>query len=296
MVSIDFDPEEPDVSGDAGRAREIPAVPEQPGGWEAGDGAGSDAFRRRQIAAHVEYRERVAAADRAREARQAWAEGVPGLRAAWAEHLQNHPQRSVVRPETQPDGSWAAGDGRGLNPEQNAEATKACADLRDEAEQVILPAMRRVEAASPDGTRAGLEHMLKGEDRTRPNEATPPTTSPRSPKMKRSGSWIGSAPLRPTRTGDPSRLPESALSELAGELPPGAGAEGQRAAVAVCRVADQDHTTVSGGLDACFAVCAVTGLAPVACLDALNAAVCGVVGLAPVACLVSHSVLASVMM
>jgi hypothetical protein len=36
---------------------------------------------------------------------------------------------------------WAADGGRRLTPEQNAEATKACADLRDEAGQVILPAM-----------------------------------------------------------------------------------------------------------------------------------------------------------
>jgi hypothetical protein len=58
----------------------------------------------------------------------------------------------------------AAGDRR-LTPEQNAEAGKACADLRDEADQVTLPAMRRVEAASPGGRLAGLDHMLKGEDR-----------------------------------------------------------------------------------------------------------------------------------
>lgn len=154
-------PEKPDGPGRLDGSGE----PKQPGNWGASDGPGSDAFRQQQIAAHLKYQERVAGADRAYEARQAWAEAVPGLRAAWAEHLQNHPQRPGVRYETQPDGSWVAGNGRGLSPEQNAEATKACADLRDEADQVILPAMQRVEAASPDGHLAGLEHMLKGEDR-----------------------------------------------------------------------------------------------------------------------------------
>jgi hypothetical protein len=40
-----------------------------------------------------------------------------------------------------------------------------CADLHDEATQVIRPAMDRVEAADPNRQLAGLEHMLKGEDR-----------------------------------------------------------------------------------------------------------------------------------
>jgi hypothetical protein len=68
-------------------------------------------------------------------------------------------------PRTQPDGGWAADGDRRLSPEQNAEATKACADLRDEAEQHVFPAMLRVEAANPGGRLAGLDHMLKGEDR-----------------------------------------------------------------------------------------------------------------------------------
>jgi hypothetical protein len=63
------------------------------------------------------------------------------------------------------DGSWSSGETRGLTPGQNAEATKACADIRDEGEQVALPAMFQVEAADPDRRLAGLDHMLKGEDR-----------------------------------------------------------------------------------------------------------------------------------
>jgi hypothetical protein len=58
-----------------------------------------------------------------------------------------------------------ADGGRRLDPEQHAEAAKACADSRDEGREIVLPAMRRVEAADPERRLAGLEHMLKGEDR-----------------------------------------------------------------------------------------------------------------------------------
>jgi hypothetical protein len=58
-----------------------------------------------------------------------------------------------------------AGDHRRLTPEQNAEASKACADLADEGKRDILPALKRVESADPDRRLAGLENMLKGEDR-----------------------------------------------------------------------------------------------------------------------------------
>jgi hypothetical protein len=70
-----------------------------------------------------------------------------------------------VAAHTEPDGSWVGDGSRRLSPEQNAEASKACADLRDEAEQTILPAMYRIEAADPNRHLAGLEHMVKGEDR-----------------------------------------------------------------------------------------------------------------------------------
>lgn len=140
-------------------------APDGQGGRVARDGQTAGAFRRDQLAEHGRYQARVDAAYAAYEARQAWAEAVPQLRAEWAEHKQHYPERSRSSPRTQPDGAWTAEAGRGLTPEQNAEATKACADLRDEADQAILPAIRRVEAASPDGRLAGLDHMLKGEDR-----------------------------------------------------------------------------------------------------------------------------------
>jgi hypothetical protein len=68
-------------------------------------------------------------------------------------------------PRTEADGTWVCGEYRRLDPEQNTEASKAHADLADEAGRHILPAMQRIEAADPDRKLAGLEHMVKGEDR-----------------------------------------------------------------------------------------------------------------------------------
>jgi hypothetical protein len=182
-VPIDSDPDDPD---DPDRARETLASPDAPpepdaadqpdaiSGREAADGpAGraprdpseAAAFRARQLAAHASYREKVEASDQADAARRAWAEAVPELRACWTEHKQRYPEQARAQPRTQPDGAWVADANRRLTPEQNAEATKAHADLRAETKDVIFPAMLRIEAASQHGTLAGTEHMLKGEDR-----------------------------------------------------------------------------------------------------------------------------------
>ena len=118
-----------------------------------------------QIAAHLQYRETVSVSVRAADGRAAWAEALPQLRAAWEEHKERYPDRTRAAPRTEPDGSWTSGEHRRLDPEQNTEATKAHADLADEAGRHILPALRRVEAAAPDRQLAGLEHMIKGEDR-----------------------------------------------------------------------------------------------------------------------------------
>jgi hypothetical protein len=48
-----------------------------------------------------------------------------------------------------------ADGGRKLTPEQNAEASKACEDIREQGERVMLPAMRRIEAADPERHLAG---------------------------------------------------------------------------------------------------------------------------------------------
>jgi hypothetical protein len=98
-------------------------------------------------------------------ARDAWAEAVTELRAEWEQHEQRFPERSRLTPSAQLDGGWLADGDRRLTPEQNANASKACEDIRTEGKEAILPALQRIEAADPDRRLAGLEHMLKGEDR-----------------------------------------------------------------------------------------------------------------------------------
>ena len=116
--------------------------------------------------AHQRYRSTVdhtddvaragAAEDAQAGAREGWAEALPALRAAWERHVQRFPERSRANASSQ--------DHR-LTPEQNTDASKACEDIRAEGKEVILPAMKRIEAADPNRRLAGLEYMLKGEDR-----------------------------------------------------------------------------------------------------------------------------------
>lgn len=87
------------------------------------------------------------------------------LRAVWERHQEQHAERAQAMPRTHPDNSWSSGDARRLTPGQHAEASRACADIRDEGEQVVLPAMQRIEEADPHRRLAGLDHMIKGADR-----------------------------------------------------------------------------------------------------------------------------------
>jgi hypothetical protein len=128
-------------------------------------GAEAAVSREEQVAEHVRYRETVGVTYRAEADRGAWAEAVPQLRAAWEEHKERYPERTRASCRTEADGTWVSGEHRSLDPEQNNEASKAHADLADEADRDILPALRRVEAANPGRRLAGLEHMVKGEDR-----------------------------------------------------------------------------------------------------------------------------------
>jgi len=120
--------------------------------------------RQEQATENARYRSLVQETEAA-AARDAWAQALPGFRSEWERLEQRYPERTQAAARTQPDGSWVAGGDRKLDPEQNAEATKACQDIRAEGTEVILPAMQRVEAADQERQLAGLEHMLKGEDR-----------------------------------------------------------------------------------------------------------------------------------
>jgi len=183
MVAVDRDDD--DATPDA------TAAPGSPVGWEIGEGdeperagaradrsADSPATRDQQITEHVRYRESVEAGHRAAEARDAWARAAPLLRAEWEAHKQRYPDREQQAGTTLPDGAWVGDGNRRLSPEQNAEAAKCAADLRDEAIARIGPAMERIEAADPGRRLAGREHMLKGEDRLKEKIADGLTAQP----------------------------------------------------------------------------------------------------------------------
>jgi len=115
-----------------------------------------------KVTEHNDTRSTTANAD---ANRGSWNEALPSLRAAWQEHQDRYPERERATPQTNSDGSWSSGETRRLTPEQNAEATKACADIHDEGERFALPALRQIEAADPSRGLAGVEYMLKGADR-----------------------------------------------------------------------------------------------------------------------------------
>ena len=151
-------------------AAEPPSRPRRPDAVESSsrEGPADDAAtpsRAEQLAEHGRYRDVVAGGERTAADRSPWADALPGLRAAWEEHKERYPERARAMPRTEPDGSWTSGEHRRLDPEQNTEAAKAHADLADEASRYILPALRRIEAADPARKLAGLDHMIKGEDR-----------------------------------------------------------------------------------------------------------------------------------
>jgi hypothetical protein len=144
--------------------------------------------------------------------RGSWAEALPSLRAAWDQHQDRYPERERATPRTHTDGSWSSGEARRLTPEQNAEATKACADIHDEGERVALPAIRQIDAADPNRRLAGLEHMLKGVDRLKEKiadalRARPGLTSTQALS-------IVPDPVRFTFTYSPDRYAEGVLADV----------------------------------------------------------------------------------
>jgi hypothetical protein len=146
------------------------------------------------------------------ETEDAWAEALPGLRGAWEEHERRFPERSRSAPSSQGDGGWSADGDRRLTPEQNADASKACEDIRTEGKEVVLPAMERVEAADPDRLLAGLAHMLKGEDRLKEKIADEMTAKPELTISKAVDTIVD--PVRFTFTYGPQRYAEGTLSDV----------------------------------------------------------------------------------
>jgi hypothetical protein len=145
-------------------------------------------------------------------AHDAWVRAVPDLRAAWDKQEEKYPERTRAAPRVQPDGTWVADGGRRLTPDQNAEASRACAEIRARGRDVILPALRRVEAADSTRTLAGLEHMLKGEDRLKEKVADELTAKPWTTITLAIDRVVD--PIRFTFVFSPQRYAEGTLSDV----------------------------------------------------------------------------------
>jgi hypothetical protein len=162
------DPDEPNHhrSPDDPRAPDAPSLPLDQANRVAAHRANRAQVEQVYAAHHESPRDGTRGETaQAEDDRDSRTEALPSLRAAWEQHQVRYPEQERATPRTHTDGSWSSGETRRLTPEQNTEATKVCADIHDEGERVALPAMRQIEAADPNRRLAGLEHMLKGEDR-----------------------------------------------------------------------------------------------------------------------------------
>jgi hypothetical protein len=140
-------------------------TPDEPAARPPGPPETGPELRERQLDEHARYRVVVEATIKATAARDEWERGSAELRREWEAYKERYPAPERQESRTEPDGSWIGDGQRRLSPEQNAEADKYAADLREEAVGSIRPAMERVQASDPGRKLAGLEHMLKGEDR-----------------------------------------------------------------------------------------------------------------------------------
>jgi hypothetical protein len=167
------------------------------------------AYAAHQESAHNDTGGATADADAAHDS---WDEALPTLRAAWEQHQDRYPERERATPHTHADGSWSSGETRRFTPEQNAEATKACADIHDEGERVALPAMRQIEATDPSRGLVGVEHVLKGADRLKEKIADALRARPGLTATQALS--IVPDPVRFTFTYSPDRYADGVLADV----------------------------------------------------------------------------------
>jgi hypothetical protein len=98
-------------------------------------------------------------------AEYAWAEAMPEFQATWEEHVRRYPHPERSRPAVHDDGSWSADGDRKLSPEQNAEVDRYTARFHEIGKNVIVPALRNVEAEDSCRHLVGLQHCFKDADR-----------------------------------------------------------------------------------------------------------------------------------
>jgi hypothetical protein len=103
-----------------------------------------------QTAYHLEYREVVEAVLLA-AARERWDAAKPTLEAEWHEYALAHPALVDVSPT--------------LDDAAVTKVKKGCDRIAETEENIVTPAMLRIEAADPERHLVGLEHRRKGQDR-----------------------------------------------------------------------------------------------------------------------------------
>jgi hypothetical protein len=99
------------------------------------------------------------------QAEYAWAEAASEFRAAWGEHERRYPHPERSEPSVRADGSWQGDGTLQLRPEQNFEVDRYCALSHEIGENIIMPAMRHIEAQDSSRHLEGLDNYLKGPDR-----------------------------------------------------------------------------------------------------------------------------------
>jgi hypothetical protein len=133
----------PDDVADSGLgAREADAPGVRPGPDRADDAE--------RIAYAAEYRAKVEAVYLG-AAHERWDAAKPGLEAEWREYARQHP--------APPDASID------IDGETCAQVERGCKEIRETEENIVTPAMIRIEAEDPERQLVGLEFRCKGEDR-----------------------------------------------------------------------------------------------------------------------------------
>lgn len=128
-----------------------------------------------RAACYTELRAAVAreygeAAVRHDDADSAWSVEAPRLAAEWVDHSRRWPAQESEAPaaDDQPPedspGSWR-GAGRYLDASANRTVEQCCDRIRETEENVLSPAMLRIEKMDPDRELVGFEYRLKGQDR-----------------------------------------------------------------------------------------------------------------------------------
>jgi hypothetical protein len=151
-------------------------------------GGGIRAETRDRATYYAELRAAVAAEYRDVAPREAgngaWDEAAPGFAGRWAEHERRWPasSREPVDRRADEPGSWRGAGSRFLDASANERVDRGCDRVREIEENVLSPAMRRVEQQDTDRELAGFEYRLKGRERIKEKVAEDLNYKGRSPE------------------------------------------------------------------------------------------------------------------